>query len=276
MNIWIITRVTFLEASRRKVLWTALFAGAAFIALFGTGMHYQVKDLLTAEVPVFARNQILRTMMQIGFYAIDLLAVTMTVLVSADAISGEIASSTIHAMAAKPIPRWQLFLGKWLGFAIMITGFVGITFGGVVAVGYFIGQIAPYHAYAGAGLVLFECFLVLTVTFMFGTWFSTLTNGVIVLGLHGFAFIGGWLEQIGATTHSQRLINIGIISSIVMPSEAVWHRAALEMQSGVSRAFDFSPFGVHSAPSITMMIYALLYVSVSMAIALYHFHHRDL
>ena len=41
---------------------------------------------------------------------------------------------------------------------------------------------------------------------MFGTWFSTLTNGVIVLGLHGLAFMGGWLEQMSGFTESARLV----------------------------------------------------------------------
>jgi hypothetical protein len=35
---------------------------------------------------------------------------------------------------------------------------------------------------------------------MLGTCFSTLTNGVLVLGLHGLAFLGDWIEQAGALT----------------------------------------------------------------------------
>ena len=94
MNIWTITRVTFLEASRRKILWTALLAGAAFLTLFGIGMHYQVKDLQGSRIPPLVRYQLESTVLQVGFYAIDMLAVIMTVLTSVDTISGEIASST--------------------------------------------------------------------------------------------------------------------------------------------------------------------------------------
>src|SRR5215469_2874884 len=45
INIGLIAGVTFREAARRKILWTALLAAAAFLALFATGMHYQAKDL---------------------------------------------------------------------------------------------------------------------------------------------------------------------------------------------------------------------------------------
>jgi ABC-type transport system involved in multi-copper enzyme maturation permease subunit len=276
-QLWIITRVTFLEAARRKILWTAVLAAAAFLALFGTGMHYQVKDLLASRnIPPALRYQILLTILQVGLYAIDMLAVVMTVLTSVDTISGEIASSTIHAMATKPIARWQLLLGKWFGFAAMIAAYIALTFGGVIAVGYFIGGIVPHGTLQGALLVYLECLVLLTTTFFFGTWFSTLTNGVIVLGLHGLAFIGGWLEQIGSVTKSPRLVMVGILSSVIMPSEAIWRRASYVMQSAIGRSLDFSPFASRSAASVTMVGYAAAYLLVVLALALYRFQRRDL
>jgi Cu-processing system permease protein len=274
--LWLIARITFREAARRKILWTALLAGAAFLALFATGMHYQVKDIRFEKIPPVIRYQILSTMLQVGFYAIDLLAVLMTVLTSVDNISGEIASSTIHAIATKPIHRWQLLLGKWLGFAAMVGVYVALVFGGVVSIGYFIGGVQPRGALQGASLIYLECLLVLAATFLFGTWFSTLTNGVIVLGLHGVAFIGGWLEQIGSFTQSERLVTLGILSSVLMPSESVWRRASYVMQSSIARTMDISPFATRSAPSATMVVYAALYLLVALALALYRFQRRDL
>lgn len=275
-QLWIIARVTFREAARRKILWTALLAAAAFLTLFGTGMHFQVRDPHFNRIPPLLRNQALSSILQIGFYAIDLLAVLMTVLTSVDCISGEIASSTIHAIASKPIHRWQLLLGKWFGFAAMIAVYVALVFSGVVAVGYFIGGVQPRGSFEGAALIYLECMLVLTLTFLFGTIFSTLTNGVIVLGLHGIAFIGGWLEQIGTVTDSERLITLGILSSVIMPSESIWRRASYVMQSSIARTLNFSPFATRSAPSTTMMLYASVYLLLALAAALYRFHQRDL
>jgi Cu-processing system permease protein len=276
MQLWIIAGITFREAARRKILWTALLAAAAFLTLFGTGMHFQAKDPHFSRIPPVVRYQALSSILQVGFYAIDMLAVLMTVLTSVDSISGEIASSTIHAMATKPIHRWQLLLGKWLGFAAMVAVYVALVFGGITAVGYFIGGIQPRGAWQGASLIYLECLVVLTMTFLFGTIFSTLTNGVIVLGLHGIAFIGGWLEQIGYVTQSDRLINLGILSSVLMPSEAIWRRASYVMQSSIARTLDFSPFATRSAPNTTMMLYAIAYLLVALCLALYRFQQRDL
>jgi Cu-processing system permease protein len=276
MGAWIMAGVTFREAARRKILWTALLAGSAFLALFGTAMHFQIKDITRQSLPPFVRYQLEAAMLQVGFYAVDSLAVVMTILTSVDTLSGEMASGTIQAIATKPISRWQILAGKWMGFAGMVATYVSAMFGGVAAVGYFIGGVLPQHVLRGALLVFLECLLVLTVTFACGTRFSTLTNGVVVLGLHGLAFIGGWIEQIGAMTNSPRLVTVGVVSSIIMPSESVWRRASFELQSSFTRALQFSPFSNASAPSPAMVGYAIVYLFAALIIAIYHFQQRDL
>jgi Cu-processing system permease protein len=124
--------------------------------------------------------------------------------------------------------------------------------------------------------VFLECILALTVTFMFGTWFSTLTNGVLVLGLHGLAFLGGWMEQMSGFTQSSHLVMLGIASSLIMPSESIWRRAAFEMQSPLAGSLQFSPFADVSLPSPAMIGYACAYLLVALGIGIYHFNQRDL
>jgi len=277
MGLWIMAGVTFREAARRKILWTAVAAGSAFLALFATGMHFQVKDFARRSVPPLLGYQLQSAMIQIGFYAVDLLAVVMTILTSVDTLSGEIASGTIQAIATKPIARWEILMGKWIGFAGMIAIYIGAMFGGVAAVGFVIAGVrAHVMVLAGASFVYLECLLLLTVTFACGTKFSTLTNGVIVLGLHGLAFVGGWIEQIGALTTSPRLVTVGVVASLIMPSESIWRRASFEMQSSLTRSMPFSPFSSASAPSSAMIVYAAAYLLIALGIALYNFHERDL
>jgi ABC-2 type transport system permease protein len=276
MGWWVMAGITVREAVRKKILWTAMFAGLGFLALFAAAIHFQIQDFNTRSVTPFIRYQILSAMVMVALYVVDLLAVVMSILTSADTIAGEISSGTIHAIAMKPLPRWQILMGKWLGFAVMIAGFVVLTFGGTIAVGYIMGGVALENSLEGALLVYFECLLSLTVTFMFGTWFSTLTNGVIVIGLHGLALMGGWLEQMSGFTQSARLVSVGIVMSLIMPSESLWRRAAFDMQPPLARALPFSPFANVSIPSLTMVGYASFYLIVALGIATSHFQHRDL
>src|SRR5882762_251434 len=108
MGVWIMAGITFREAARKKILWTALLAGAAFLLVFGIGLHFQVGDFQNSSVPPFLRYQVVSAMLMIGLYTVDLLAVVMTTLTSVDTISGEITSGTIHAIATKPLARWQI------------------------------------------------------------------------------------------------------------------------------------------------------------------------
>ena len=276
MALWIIAGMTFREAARKKILWTALLAGLGFFVVFGLGLHYQMADFSRGSMSPFLRYQILGGMLMIGLYTVDLLAVVMTILTSVDTISGEIDSGTIHAIATKPIARWQVLVGKWMGFVGMLAIYVALMFGGTIAEAHWIGGVVPQNPVAGALLVFLECVLALTVTFMFGTWFSTLTNGVIVLGLHGLAFLGGWLEQMSGFAEGSRLVDVGIVSSLVMPSEAVWRRAAFEMESPLAGSLQFSPFADISVPSLMMVGYAGAYLLGALAIEIYHFQNRDL
>lgn len=276
MGWWIMAGITIREAARKKILWTALLAGLGFLALFGAALHFQVRDFQTRSISPFLRYQILSAMLLIGLYVVDLLAVLMAILTSVDAISGEISSGTIHAIAVKPVPRWQILIGKWIGFAVMIAGFVALTFGGTIGVSYAMTGVTPQNAVPGALLVYLECLLALTVTFMFGTWFSTLTSGVIVIGLYGLAFMGGWLEQMSGFTQNARLVTLGIAVSLVMPSESLWRRAAFDMATPLASSLPFSPFSNVSIPSRTMVDYGAFYLLCALAMAIYHFQQRDL
>src|SRR5207302_6878839 len=210
--------------------------------IFGAGLYYQIADFRASNMPPFLRYQVLSAMLMVGLYTVDLLAVVMTILTSVDTISGEIASGTIQAIATKPVARWHVLIGKWAGFVTMLAIYVTVMFGGTLAAGYWIAGVSLQNPLRGGLLVYLECLLALSATFLMGTWFSTLTNGVIVLGLHGLAFLGGWLEQLRGFAQGFALVTLGVVSSLIMPSEPIWRRAAFLTQPTSAGALQFTPF----------------------------------
>jgi hypothetical protein len=164
----------------------------------------------------------------------------MTILTSVDTLSGEIASGTIQAVATKPVPRWQVLVGKWFGFVGMLTAYIAIMVGGVNAVTYVMAGVTARHLMRGCLLMWMESLVLLSVTFAFATYFSTLTSGVLALGLHGLAFLGGWIEQFGALTQTQRAVSVGVVASVLMPSEALWRRCFRDAVSASKRDAHFS------------------------------------
>src|SRR5258708_32763173 len=222
MGIWIMAGVTFREAARKKMLWMALAAGGAFLTLFGTGLHFQAKDFAAHGMSPVLRREISFTMLTMGLYAVDLLAVLMTILTSIDTLSGEIAYGTIQAIATQPVQRWQVLVVKWLGFVGMLTTYIAIMVGGVNAVTSVMAGVSARHLVPGFLLMWMESIVLQSVAFAFATYFSTLATGVLTLGLHGLAFLGGWIEQFGASTQTPRAVSVCVIASGFMTRQALW------------------------------------------------------
>jgi len=57
----------------------------------------------------------------------------------------------------------------------------------------------------------------------------------------------------------------------------LWKRAAFEMQSPITRDLGaMTPFSAASVPNERMILYAILYIAVTLALALRQFSRRDL
>ena len=206
-----------------------------------------------------------------GLYAVNFLAVAMAVLISVDSLSGEITSGTMQALAARPVRRFEIVLGKWLGLSLMAGLYLLLLGGGVLLI---VGWISGYHLpdpWQGLLLIYLECLLVMTVSLACSSALSTLAAGAVVFGLYGLALLGGWVEQFGSLVGNPTAMDIGIFTSLILPSEALWKYAAYLMSSPVLRALGgMSPFLSSVVPSPLMLGYALVYLLLVFILALTH------
>ena len=282
MSTFTIARLTFLEAARRKILLAALLLGLLFLIIYGLGFHFLIVETekSVGNNNLLQLNEIRNFLLMAGMFVVNFLTSIMIVLTSVDTLSGEISSGTIQTLASKPIRRWEIVIGKWLGFAGMLTLYLLLMGGGVMVIVFLrTGYTAP-HPLRALELIWLNALVLLSFSILGGTTLSTLANGVLVFGLYGIAFLGGWIEQIGSFLPNQAAshtaINIGIITSLIMPSEALWKRAAHELQSPLVAALGFSPFSSAYYPSLLMVAYAVLYTVITLTLAVLLFNQRDL
>jgi Cu-processing system permease protein len=276
-GIGVIAGLTCREAARRRVLAAAAVLGGAFLLLYGFGLHMVLASLPAAVArQVLVRRQAVVALFSLGMYVVNWLVVAITILTSADTIAGEINSGVIQAVVTKPIRRWEVMLGKWLGFAAMLTVYLLLMAGGMLAEVRLIGGHTPSNVPQALSLMWLEILLLLAVTFRFGASLSMLATGVAVFGMHILAFLGGWVEEFGSLAHSQTAVNLGVLASVVMPSESLWRRAAFDLQGPVVGAFGRGPFSVGSVPSGLMVGYAAVYGAAALALAIRRFSRRDL
>jgi ABC-type transport system involved in multi-copper enzyme maturation permease subunit len=273
-----VARMTFLEARMRKMLWAVLVLGVAYLAVFTVGFYFMYREISSTMSSVARSLEPLNFFVMAGLYGVNFLVVMLAVLASVDTIAGEIVSGTIHTVVTKPLRRWEVVAGKWIGLAIMLSVFTVVMSGALIGIVWAIADYLPPNPIAGVALILLGGLVVLSLSILGGTRLSTLTNGVVVFMLYGLAFIAGWIEQIGAFLHSETAVNIGIIVSLAIPSEAMWKRAAYLMQPPFLRELGLSstPFGAASAPSDAMVVYAALYTLAALGLAVIWFGQRDL
>lgn len=276
-GIAVIAGLTCKEAVRRRVLAASVVLGLAFLVLYGFGMHLVLSR--TSETVLrqpLIRRQIINTLLVMGMYAVNWLVVVLTILTAVDTIAGEINSGVIQAVATKPVRRWEIIVGKWIGFAVMLTGYIVLLTAGVLLEALMIAGQAPANFGRVLGLMLLESLLLLAVTFRAGASLSTLATGVAVFGLHILAFLGGWVEEFGWIARSQTAINIGVLASVFMPSESLWRRAAFDLQGPIIGGFARGPFSIGSVPSAWMVGYAAIYLLAALFFAVRRFSRRDL
>jgi len=119
------------------------------------------------------------------------------VLLGAGSLSVDIASHAIQAVAARPIRRAAIVLGKWLGYAGIVATFVLAMSAGVTGVTWLVTQYtAPNLAQVMALLVL-EAVIMLSVSLAGSTRLSTMAASLVGLMLYGLGFVGGWIEIFG-------------------------------------------------------------------------------
>jgi Cu-processing system permease protein len=274
-SILTITWLTFHEARRRRVALAGLIVGLLFLGLFGLGVFLIDRELTDQGMPLLARQQAHSFLTIAGLYVVHFLTVMLAIFASADTLAGEITSNTIQALVTKPIRRWQIVLGKWLGFATMLAIYLASLGAGVVLVARLVASYTPPNAFQGIALLVLESLVLTALSLLGGSRLSTLTNGVVLFLLYALAFIGAWVEQIGALLQSSNAVRIGILTSLVLPVEALWRRAAYLMQPAIANSIP-TPFAVSSVPSDAMVLYALLYGTAALLLAMRLFGRRDL
>jgi hypothetical protein len=139
-------------------------------------------------------------------------------------------------------------------------------------------------------LFLLQPLIMLALAFWGSTVMSTLANGITIFLLYGIVLVAGMIEQIGAFLQvagasaaakaANVMINIGIVSSLVLPVDALYRRAVFILLGntgnlpGALQAL--GPFGAVSVPSRAMVVYAWVYLVGCLLLAVRSFERRDI
>ncbi len=293
MSVLTIARFTFREAWRRRLLWLGIGLGLLFLALFSLGFYLIYDEIRDSAIRSLAGDAAEKAALSLasnlflmmGLFVVNFLVVLVAILTTVGAVSSEINSHTIQSIATKPLRRWEIVLGKWLGHACMVSFYVLLLTGGIIFSVYIISGHGPRQVIGGLWLYVLEGVVLTTVSIAVGTRLSTMANGVVVFMMYGLAFVGGWVEQIASLPgiNSDNAVTLGRMAGRLLPSEILWRRAshimAPRIASGLLGDGEAPPtfiFTFGRAPESSIIFYALAYVAVMLLLAMWSFWQRDL
>lgn len=286
MRTLVIARITLREAVRRRMIWLVLALSLLFVIIYFWGFTQVRAEFLREQAErgprqgggdILTFELVATIMVGLGFYTINFLAGVMTIFASVGTIAGEIETGTFQAIVPKPIARWELVVGKFLGYATMIVAYVALMAAGVLLASRVVADYTPANFVTGTALVMLVSLVLLALTILGSTVLQTMANGVVVFMLYGGALLGGLLETLGSVLNIQSLINTGVVTSLILPSDVIWRLASSILQPNSALRFDSPiPIAVSRPPSNAMVVYAVAYVIVMLGLAVLSFRRRDL
>lgn len=266
----------------KRVLLLGILLTALFVVFYGIGLNFvlQAPELRKGTSALLAQQAGFQTL-TLGLFCSMFLVGAMAILVGAGSISRELETGTMLNLVSRPISRQAIVAGKFLGSAILSVVYSVLLFGSVeaLAIYFFHLNINPASLIRGLLFFSFLPLVILSLTTYFSTVLSTMATGVTAFMLLALAIIGGFIEQIGALIHSSSMVNIGVVTSLLLPTDAVYRLAINQLLGSLPLAslqLALTPFGVLSLPSPGMIIYILIYIIIFPAMAARAFSHRDL
>lgn len=243
MAIFTIVGLTLKEAWRKKTVLGALLLGALVLAfsllliVIKARMSYMsVHHLRGWDAEKLAEEYpnacILITLMCLFF--VRVLGMLFGLLLAGGAISGEIEAGLLSVILAKPVPRWQILLGKWLGLNIVAvcsiivwTALLWIS----MRLQWGINPNIPVERilYAAPYLSLYAV-MACTITLMFSTVFHRVLGTSLTLVVIVISWCDGIFNFLGDRFEVPILHTLADFGCLLMPQGYVawWIRYSTE------------------------------------------------
>jgi ABC-type transport system involved in multi-copper enzyme maturation permease subunit len=274
--------LTLREASRRRVL-RALgaltvvllglsawgFAEIASVAVDGAG--------LTSGEARLVASQVLNLVM----FGYSLVAALGTAFLAGPTLSGEVESGAALALLARPVRRWTVLLGKWLGLVAFGSGFVVAAGLAQFAVVKATVDYWPPDPVTGLLLLALQTTVLLTLGLLLSAVISPMASGIVAVGLFGATWVAGVVGGVGDALDNPGVAEVGTVSRMLLPTDGLWRGAMHAFQDpgallAIGQGGEAFPFLSPTSLSGLYLGWVAVWVLVVGGLAALAFRRRDL
>ncbi|AJY76673.1 ABC transporter permease subunit [Paenibacillus beijingensis] len=274
---------TFKELTRKRVFLVTLILTFVFLVLFAFGVRELAGMAWQNRVSPAERLMNSMVLMVLGLFFAQFLASFFVLFSAMGTVTGEQENGLLLAVAARPIPRWKLYLAKWLGHAVWIAVYSTVLFVSVVWTIHSLGgfPVRAEELLRSFVLFLWMPLLLLTLTMLGSVYLPMLGNGIFAALLYGFALFSGLFEGVSSygETHPA-LEKFVLLTGLLLPTDSVYRRSLYELMGGADWAglalADMGPFSMPSVPSNAFLLYTVGYAAVLLLLGCRAFSRKDL
>lgn len=281
-----IIKATFKETLNKKIFHLILILTIVYLSIFSLLIFLMVNDLQKHDLSSFTIFINVSALISIiGFYFSSMITSFLTIMLSIGTISSDIENGTIQTIISKPIRREEYVLGKYIGTALLVTVYSIFLYFLIIIIPNLINPtlistFGTNNLLKGLFFFILQPLVILSIALYGSSSFKTLNNGIFVIAIYILALLGGIMEQIGSTLGNTKLINFGILSSLVSPIDTVYRKMLSVIFTNISFKGPLPGpallAGSVSTPSIWMMIYVFIYLALLIFLAVRKFDKKDI
>src|SRR5882762_6869133 len=284
-SAFVVARQVVSEASRRRLLLALVVLTLLVITLTVWGVS-RVDELRNAGQPLSdaQKKTIVSQLLILVMFMFSWVLSLAAVFIASPAISGELESGIALAILARPISRAEYVLGKWLGLiAVVVTYGVAAAVIELIAVQAVSGYQPP-HPFEFLGFVIGEGIVILTFALMLSTRLAGMVGGVIAAILFGIAWMGGIVGGVGAAFNNATITHVGTATKLILPTDGLWRGAVWSLepsivvaaQSQLGPAVAANPFFAAAPPPAPYIAWAIAWIALMLALAIWSFRSREI
>jgi ABC-type transport system involved in multi-copper enzyme maturation permease subunit len=257
---------------------------AAFLVLFWLATHYVFTRLSTiqppADVHVDTRTFAGAFLLGLAMFATLFLGVVLAVFLTLGVVSGDAERGLLQPLVVRPVGRSTLLLSRFLGAAVVCIVYVLAVYGIALEIIDVTGNWTPPAPLVPGLELALGVVIVIALSILGSVVLSSTANGIAVFMLFGAGLTAGLLGTIGHALSSPTIEQASKIAAWALPFEALYQdglRLASSNASGLTGfLLQLGPFGGAYVHGWGVRVWAVGYLCVALALALFLFRRRDL
>ena len=276
--VFILAGLTLKEAMRRRVFFAALLIAGLFGLFAFLPMPIHTGFLVGLDMDT-ARNNTGKIFAWMGCGSIKFFSSILAVTLAAGAITAEVDKGVLSTVVPKPLPRWAIYMGKWLGLMTLLLGSVAV-WACLLAFAVW-HQTGTFHPRIFLG-VLAACLFPLlftTLTLCFSSFATYALSAGLALIAAGVALAEDFLMLLSRLLDSSTLKTLSQIVGYVVPLGKMNHwitrglgDAGWDMSTLAQGAFNPARAATNQAD----LAYVIGYIVAFLVLGLVVFQRRDL